>query len=103
MVNLNMENSPELKALIRKNASLFWYTKDSEKENLPLAVVTEFFFNYADEDNVKALFKLIGKQKLAAIFFEQLKTSVRVANNYNVLSRNFFSLYLAKYAHRNFK
>ena len=37
-----MENSPELKALIRKNAHLFWYSKDSEKENLPLPVVLEF-------------------------------------------------------------
>ncbi len=99
MVNLKMENSPELKALIRKNAALFWYTKDSEKENLPLAVVTEFFFNYADEANVKALINVVGKQKLAAVFFEQLNSSVRVAGNYNVLSRNFFSLYLAKYAH----
>jgi hypothetical protein len=34
-----MENSPELKALIRKYAHLFWYTKDSEKEQLPLPVV----------------------------------------------------------------
>jgi len=38
-----MENSPELKALIRKNAQLFWYTKDSAKEDLELAVVIEFF------------------------------------------------------------
>ncbi len=93
-----MENSKELKALIRKNAHLFWYTKDSEKENLPLTVVTDFFFNYADEDNVKALINLAGKQKIAAIFFEQLNTSERVANNYNALSRNFFSLYFAEYA-----
>lgn len=50
-----MSNSPELKALIRKNAHLFWYTKDSEKENLPLPVVVEFFLNYADEENVEAL------------------------------------------------
>ena len=38
-----MENTPELKALIQKNAHLFWYSKVSEKENLPLPVVPEFF------------------------------------------------------------
>ncbi len=53
-----MENSPQLKALIRQNAHLFWYTKDSEKENLPLPVVVEFFLNYAEGDSVKKLFKL---------------------------------------------
>jgi hypothetical protein len=47
-----MENSPELKALIRKNAHLFWYSKDSEKENLPLPVVLEFFINYADKETI---------------------------------------------------
>lgn len=37
-----MENPPELKALIRKNAHLFWYIKDSAKEDLPLPVVWSF-------------------------------------------------------------
>jgi hypothetical protein len=63
-----MENSVALKQLIRKNAYLFWYTKDSEKENLPLPVVLEFFLNYAKEEDVKALIKLLGKQKASAIF-----------------------------------
>jgi hypothetical protein len=40
-----MENSPELKALIRKNAHLFWYSKDSEKENLPLPVAGQTHLN----------------------------------------------------------
>ena len=93
-----MENSPELKALIRKNANLFWYTKDSEKENLPLPVVLEFFLNFANQEDVKALFKIIGTKKAAAVFFEQINKSERAANNYNVLSRNFFTLYFNKYA-----
>jgi hypothetical protein len=93
-----MENSPELKALIRKNAHLFWYSKDSEKENLPLPVVVEFFLNYADEDSVKELFNIAGLKNVKTIFLEQLKTSERVANNYNDLARNYFKLYFAKYA-----
>ncbi len=93
-----MENSPELKALIRENAHLFWYTKDSEKENLPLPVVLEFFLNYADEMAVKELIKLVGKKMAASVFLNQINTSERLSNNYDPLSRNFFSLYFAKYA-----
>ena len=93
-----MQNSPELKALIRKNAHLFWYSKDSEKENLPLPVVVEFFLNYAEEDSVKELFKIVGIKKVKTIFLDQLNISDRVSNNYNVLSKNYFKLYFAKYA-----
>lgn len=93
-----MENSPELKALIRKNAHLFWYSKDSEKENLPFPVVLEFFLNFANEEDVKELFNIVGKKKAASVFFEQINKSERAANNYNVLSRNFFTLYFNKYA-----
>ena len=93
-----MENSPEFKALIRKNAALFWYTKDSEKENLPLPVVLEFFINYAGKEDIKELFRIVGIKKAADVFFEQINRSERVANNYEPASRNFFSLYFKKYA-----
>ena len=93
-----MENSPELKALIRKNAHLFWYSKDSEKENLPLSVVLEFFINYADKEDIKTLFNIVGIKNAAAVFFEQVNKSERAANNYEVVSRNYFSLYFKKYA-----
>ena len=98
-----MQNSPELKALIRKNAHLFWYTKDSEKENLPLPVVLEFFINYADKEDIKELFKIVGINKAAEVFFEQVKKSDRAANNYEPASRNFFSLYFQQYAPGNIK
>ena len=93
-----MENSPELKALIRKNAHLFWYTKDSEKENLPLPVVLEFFINYAGKEDIKALFAIVGIKNAAAVFFDQISKSERAANNYEVISRNYFSLYFKRYA-----
>ena len=96
-----MENSPELKALIRKNAHLFWYIKDSEKENLSLPVVVEFFLNYADKEDVKELFRIVGMEKVRDIFYQQINTSERVANNYFPMVRNFFKLYFEKYAPRN--
>jgi hypothetical protein len=92
-----MENSPELKALIRKNAHLFWYTKDSEKENLPLPVVLEFFINYATKEDIKALFSIVGTKTAAAVFFEQVnKWGNR--SNYFPEFQNYFTLYFNKYA-----
>ncbi len=93
-----MENSPELKALIRKNAVLFWYIKDSEKENLPLPVVLEFFINYAAQEDIKELFRIVGIKTAAKVFFEEIGKSERAANNYNSISRNFFNLLFKKYA-----
>lgn len=93
-----MENTPQLKTLIRRNAHLFWYTKDSEKENLPLPVVLEFFINYGSREAIKELFSIVGIKKAAEVFFEQVKKSDRSANNYETLSRNFFTLYFQKYA-----
>jgi hypothetical protein len=93
-----MENSPELKALIRKNAHLFWYIKDSEKENLPLPVVLEFFINYAGKEDIKALFNIVGIKNAAKVFFEQINKSERVANNFEAVSRNYFTHYFKKYA-----
>ena len=92
-----MENSPELKALIRKNAHLFWYIKDSAKENLSLPVVLEFFINYANKEDIKALFEIVGIKNAAAVFFEQInKWGNR--SNYFPESQNFFTLYFKKYA-----
>lgn len=97
-----MENSPELKALIRKNAHLFWYIKDSAKEVLPLSVVVEFFLNYATKEDVKALFSIAGIEKVRDVFYAQINTSERMANNYFPVTRNFFKLYFDKYAPGNF-
>jgi hypothetical protein len=93
-----MKNSDALKALIRKNAHLFWYIKDSEKENLPLPVVLEFFINYADKEDIKALFAIVGIKNAAKVFFEQIEKSERAANNYEAVSCNYFTLYFKKYA-----
>jgi hypothetical protein len=92
-----MENSPELKALIRKNAHLFWYSKDSEKENLPLPVVLEFFINYADKEDIKALFNIVGIKNAAAVFFDQIK-KWGDRSNYFPEFQNYFTLYFKKYA-----
>jgi hypothetical protein len=79
-----MENSVALKQLIRKNAYLFWYTK-------------EFFLNYADKEQIKELFKIVGIDNAATEFFKQIElTGAR--SNYIPQLQNYFSLYFKKYA-----
>jgi len=91
-----MENSPELKALIRKNAHLFWYIKDAEKDNLPLPVVLEFFLNYGDQSEIKALFKIVGIEAAAAIFFHQIEL-MGERSNYIPALQNYFTQYFKRY------
>jgi hypothetical protein len=98
-----MENSQELKDLIRKNAALFWYIEDSKKEELPLEIVVEFFLNYADEENVKKLFDIVGINKVAEVFRKISLISDRRKNNILAINYNYFFNYFKKYAQRNFK
>lgn len=93
-----MGNSPELKALIRKNAALFWYIDDSQKENLPLEVVVEYFLNYADEEDIKRLFEVVGIKKVAEVFREITSISERRTNNIAAINRNYFTLLFKRYA-----
>ena len=92
-----MENSLELKALIRKNAHLFWYTKDSEKESLPLGVVLEFFINHGTPEAIKELFAIVGIKKAAKIFRKQI-AFWEDRSNYILVFQNYFTLYFEKYA-----
>lgn len=92
-----MENSPELKAFIRKNAHLFWYIKDETKENLPLPVVAEFFLNYADKEDVKKLFEVAGIDNVADVFFRQVE-DWGDCSNYLPMIQNYFTLYFKRYA-----
>lgn len=92
-----MENSLKLKPLLPKNAHLFWYSKDSEKENLPLPMVLGFFINNADKEDLKALFDFVGINNAAAVFFEQTKIWGNRSNYFPEL-QNYFTQYFTRYA-----
>lgn len=93
-----MAHSKELTDLIKKNAHLFWYSKESEKEHLPLPVVVEFFLNYAPQSEIKQLFRIVGIKKVANLFYNEINLSGRSANNYFPGRKNFFTLYFKRYA-----
>jgi hypothetical protein len=92
------ENSPEIKQFIRERSKLFWYISEDAKENISLEVLIEFIFNYGDLDSVIQLINLIGKEKVATIFFNAIKSSDRKKGNYHELVLNYFTLLLNKYA-----
>jgi hypothetical protein len=89
-------NSPEIKALIREYKHLFWYTPESEKENISHELLIEMIFNYGDMDAVKKLFNVMGRKQVARVFFNTIAISDRRRNNFNELALNFFTLVLQK-------
>lgn len=91
------ERSEELKEFILKNSSLFWYTPKDELNNISNELLVETILNYGDMTAVKELLNLMGRDKVAKIFFDMINESERKRNNFNELTRNFFSLVFRKY------
>jgi hypothetical protein len=88
-------NNPEIKAFIRKNSSLFWYTPEDKKEDISLEFLVETILNYGDLDTVKTLINIIGKKEISRIFFS---IEGRKKLNYYPEIYNFFSLIFSRYA-----
>lgn len=91
------ERSQELKDFIKKNSSLFWYTPEDELNNISNELLVETILNYGDMIAVKELLRLMGRDKVAKIFFDMINISERRMNNFNELTINFFSLVFSKY------
>lgn len=92
-------NSPEVKAFIRENSHLFWYTPEDKKEEISEEFLVETILNYGDIDAVKKLFALYGIQKIAEIFLGSINMSNRRKGNYHELTINYFTLLFKRYAH----
>ena len=94
MVASKIQNTPEIKAFIRDNNHLFWWIKESEKENIDPRFLVEAVLNYGDEKDVKKLFDLLGLETVAAMFYRQ---SQKERNNYLKPIRHFFHLYFQRH------
>jgi hypothetical protein len=88
-------NSPEIKAFIREHGNLFWYTPESEKENVSHELLVETILNYGDMDAVKKLFDIMGVKTTANVFFGM---QGRKKLNFYPEIYSFFSLYFKKNA-----
>ncbi|MCX6279162.1 MAG: hypothetical protein NT004_13860 [Bacteroidetes bacterium] len=92
-------NSPEIKAFIRENSSLFWYTPEDKKEDISLEFLVETILNYGDLMAVNQLLQLIGIRKVAEIFFDSINLSDRRKGNFHELTLNYFTLLFKRYAY----
>jgi len=88
-------NTPEVKAFIRKHSELFWYIPEDKKEDISHDVLVEFILNYGSLEDVKMLFKILGIEEAAKVFF---RAEGRRKLNYFPEVYNFFSLYFKKNA-----
>jgi len=93
--------SEELKNFIRENGYLFWYTPEDKGEKVTDELLVETMLNYGDLDQIRGLFKLMGMQQVAQVFFHDINLSERRKNNYNELTINYFILFFNRYANRN--
>jgi hypothetical protein len=92
-------NSPEIKAFIKENSHLFWYTIENKKEEISNEFLVETILNYGDINAVIQLFNLLDIRKVAEIFHNSINLSERRRGNYNEISINFFTHVFKKYAH----
>jgi len=91
-------NSPEIKAFIRKNAHLFWYTPEDKKEEISHEFLIETILNYGNLDDFRQLANIMGLKELSQTFFS---LQGRKKLNYYPEIYHFFSLVFNKYAPRN--
>jgi hypothetical protein len=96
-------NSPEIKAFIRENSHLFWYTPEDKKEDISPEFLVETILNYGDMDAVKKLFRIYGIKKVAEIFFDTINISSRRKGNFHELTINYFTLFFQKHAYGDTK
>jgi hypothetical protein len=88
-------NSPEIKAFIRENKSLFWYTPEDKKEEISLELLVETILNYGDMNTIKKLISILGIKEISRIFFS---AKGRKKLNYYPEIYNYFSLLFSRYA-----
>ena len=88
-------NTPEIKAFIRENRTLFWYTPEDKKENISLEFLVETILNYGTLNEIRTLIRIMGVQKISQIFFS---AKGRKKLNYYPEIYNFFSLVFSRYA-----
>jgi hypothetical protein len=91
-------NSPEIKAFIRENSSLFWYTPQDKKEDIGPELLVEMILNYGNLEQIRSLIKIMGIKEVADVFFYSINLSQRRRGNFYELTVNYFSLVFRQYA-----
>lgn len=79
---------------IANHAPLFWYTPESRKTDISDSLLVETILNYGTMDDVKALFDLMGMDRVAEVFFS---AKGRQKQNYFPQIYNYFTLVFNRY------
>ena len=87
--------SPEVKKFIDDHQHLFWYSPAPKSETVSDELLVETLLNYGTLAEVHDLFKTVGLQRVASIFWGM---TGRKALNYFPEIHNYFDLYFKKYA-----
>jgi hypothetical protein len=99
MVFKSIMRSEALKAYIRQRGELFWYSPGDKGEAVSDELLVEHILNYGTMDDVQELFRVMGLQRVAEVFFKSVNLSERRKNNYSPVSLNYFTLLFNRYAH----
>ncbi|MGB4414051.1 MAG: hypothetical protein WBI53_04090 [Paludibacter sp.] len=91
--------TPEVKEFILQHSHLFWYIPQDKKVEVSDEFLVETILNYGDKEALLQLFRLLGIQNVANIFFESINASERRKGNYSELTINYFTHLFKKYAH----
>ncbi len=81
--------------IIEKHKNLFWYTPESEKQNISDSLLVELILNDCTLDDFRELVDTLGGKRVAQVFFS---AQGRQKSNYYPEIYHFFSLILKKYA-----
>lgn len=84
-----------LQNLINKNSILFWSVRKEDLIHLSPEAVVEVFLNYADISQIREMMEIIGIQKVAEIFRNQIRNT---RTNYHKRTINYFTLYFNRHA-----
>jgi hypothetical protein len=87
-------HTQEIKEYIREHGYLFWWIQDDAKERISLNLLVEAILHYGDGRDVRNLFELIGIERVAEIFQEQVS---RRRIPYPKRTVHFFDLYFKKH------
>ncbi len=89
-------NTKSAKEFVTARKGLFWWTRKGAA--VPPGLLVEQVLNYGNDEDVRALFALMGEDQAARIFFRQ---TARARHNYSPVMKNFFTLYFRRHASRD--
>lgn len=87
-------HSPELIEFINKHKLFWWYVPEDKLNNLSLELIVEATLNYGNLQDISALFRILGEEKVADIFFEKIS---RQRHNFFPRTKHYFELYFKRH------